>query len=86
MLEQEQDLCLIAVIFHQTTFLNKNKNFEKKKSLITKSLFSNKNRHMFSSLFGARLTEEDYEIPVYFIRIGSNGLGPNGYFRMDSRI
>lgn len=80
-------MCLIAVIFHQTTFLNKNKNFEeKKKSLITKSLFSNKNRHMFSSLFGARLTEEDYEIPVYFIRIGSNGLGSNGYFRMDSRI
>lgn len=38
---------------------------------------------MFSSLFGVRLIEEDYEIFVYFIWIGFNGLGLNGYFWMD---
>lgn len=41
---------------------------------------------MFSSLFGVRLIEEDYEIFVYFIWISFNGLGLNGYFWMDLRI
>lgn len=73
--------------FSLNNIFNKNKNSsEKKSTLITITLFSNKNRHLFSSLFGARLTNKDYEIPACFIRIVSNGLGPNGYFRMDSRI
>lgn len=59
---------------------------KEKKLLIIKFLFFNKNCYMFSSLFGVRLIEEDYEIFVYFIWIGFNGLGLNGYFWMDLRI